>query len=111
MEQKGASENFQPKMLAFFDRRQLIKVLEWGRKNNVTSKKALDRTLEFARYDERDKIMDDAGRKRLRCGFAVINVLLRNNKSLGNLLQAQVWQETPDENEVKIRFVPRGAQN
>lgn len=113
MTSKESSEKFQPKMVASFDRSQLINFFEWGRRNKVTGKPALDRVLQTVGIDEDGNIMDETDRKRLRYGIAAVSGLIIRKQNVNEVLQVQMWQETPDEDKLTMRVTigPRGVQN
>ena len=113
MERKGGSEKFQPRRLASFDRAQLVKVFLWGRNNNVTGIEAFNRALETVEPDENGKIMNEASRKRLRYGIVVVRGLILRRQNVNEVLQVQVWQDTPNESKLRLKVMtgPRGVQN
>ncbi len=116
MERKGNSEKFQPRMVASFSRRQIESVGVWlGRTyldrkakaldHGITSAEAFDRALETTKLDEKGKIMDEKSSKRLTYGLATINILLKEDVRFDQIIGTiQVWQVTPDEDKLEIRF-------
>lgn len=113
MARERESEKFQPRMVASFDKGQLIRVFAWGRKNNVTGKDVLDRALETAEVDEEGTIMDEAGRKRLRYGVVAVSGLINVKQNVNEVLRVQMWQDTPNESKLRmmVQIGHRGIQN
>lgn len=89
MERENTPEKFQPRMVASFNKNQLIQVGAWvgeNMKDWLEEKKdyieALNRASEVARLDEKGKTMDERSRIRLGYGIKAYGVLLGKNKIL-----------------------------
>ena len=114
MERKGSSEKFQPRMVASFSRPQMESVGSWLKRvvldrqvldHGITFTEAFDRIFETEKLDEKGKTMDEKSRNRLRYGLATINILHKEGMRLSQIIGTiQVWQTTPDENKLEIRY-------
>ncbi len=109
MERKGSSEKFQPRIVASFNMPQMIQVATWLKRevlnSGTTNQRIFDSVLETVELDEKGKVMDEKSRKRLTYGFATINILHKKGVRLDQVIGTiQVWQVTPDEDKLEIRY-------
>jgi len=109
MVRKESSENFQPRMVASFSKPQLLSVFMWTHKNVTQTDLGFTqdflRDVETAEFDEKGKKMDERAKSRLKYGEKVIRDLLEHGRHLDQVQGIiQVWQLTPDEDKVQIRW-------
>lgn len=119
MTSKESSEKFQPRMVVSFSKAQLLDVYSWLT-TNVTQTgssytKDYLKAIEVAELDENGEKMDEEGKKRLRHGITAVLGLTRNRENVNprEVLQVELWQNTPDERKLEMKFTtgPRGVQN
>src|SRR3989344_2152541 len=104
MSPKESSEKFQPIMRAFFDVPQLRKIFAWGINNNI-GRIPLDSALETAGVDEDGNKMNDESKIRLKYGVTALKELIKNKISPDQVINVQVWQETPDDRHVAVKVM------
>ena len=109
MEKKTGSEKFQPRMVASFSKIQLLYVFLWSEKNVTQTGPSFTqdflRVLETAELDEKGKSMNGKAKNRLKYGEKAISALLSHGHHLDQIQGlVTVWQATPDEDKVEIRY-------
>jgi len=113
MVQERESKKFQPRMVASFNRVQLMSVVMWVRANvpdfiegQSTFTEACNNALKTVQIDEKGKEMNEKARKRLGYGIKVLDTLLVRKTYFnfsGIQGRVQVWQMTPDEDKIEVR--------
>lgn len=121
MTPKESSEKFQPRMVASFSKPQLESVGSWLRRelldsgvldHGQTSTQVIDKALEEKKLDEKGKVMDAKSRNRIIYGLATINILRKEGVRLDQIIGTiQVWQGTPDENKLEVRYATTQPRN
>ena len=108
MERKGSREKFQPRMVASFSSPQIDSVAAWL-KREVLDSTIYGRTfygaLQTVKLDEKGRVMDEKSRKRLTYGRDTINMLHEEGVKINQIAGTiQVWQTTPDEHKIELRY-------
>ncbi|MBF8250291.1 MAG: hypothetical protein HW400_892 [Candidatus Levybacteria bacterium] len=106
---ESAEKKFSPHMVASFNDTQLMAVVSWAhiniRQTGLSFTKDFLRTVQTAGIDEKGKKMDEKARKRLGYGILVLGGLLaRGEKMHGLRGSVQVWQTSPNEEEIELRW-------
>ena len=114
MEREKGHEQSQPRIVASFSKPQIESVGAWMRRvyrdrkaqnHDITFEEAFYTALKTEDLDEKGKIMNNKSRKRLRYGLATINILRKEDVRLDQIIGTiQVWQATPDENALEVRY-------
>jgi hypothetical protein len=107
-------KKFQPRMVASFSKTQLMSVATWFNENaqdfiqgKSTFTEASNNALKTVQIDEKGKVMNEEARKRLGYGIKVLGMLLVEETYFDFTEiqgRVQVWQTTPDENKLEIRY-------
>ena len=87
----------------------MLNVYLWSEKNVTQTGSSFTqdflRDVETAEFDEKGKKMDGKAKNRLIYGLATINILHKERMQLNQIIGTiQVWQTTPDENKLEIRY-------
>lgn len=108
MPEKSA-EKFNPRMVASFNKYQIINVDDWAGNSVVQTSESFTRDslkyLQTAKFDEKGKPMDEKSRRRLKYGIQVLGIMIIEGVDLDKIQGVvQVWQTTPDESKVEVRW-------
>ena len=106
---ESAEKKFSPHMVASFNASQLIAVASWVHNNVKQTELSFNENflmaIQTAELDEKGKKMDENAKKRLGYGVKVLGTLLLRKEHIHGLQGAvQVWQTTPNEKKIELRW-------